>query len=459
MSKNTSTGLAGLAALALLLASASALAAEAVPVSLSPAQIAEVAIPSVVLIQTATGLGSGFVVTKEGRIATNLHVIAGSRSATVILSDHRKFSEVEVLASDVKHDLAVLQIRAADLRPLPLGDSAQVRPGERVVAIGHPLGLGNTVSDGLVSAVRELSPTLSVLQISAPISPGSSGGPILNDRGQVIGISTLVVTEGQNLAFGMPVNQLKALLANAGPGTPIASWSAPSLNDRKIPKHDLTILAGCGPAEQQEVERRIEAAITSGAPLYNDGHHEACYRIYSGAALEIDRKVKGCEGVRQALIEGIRRSDSIDNYTKKAWAMRDAFDGVLDAISRGHVAAPEPPSLALPAAPPRAVPRHPLSLLDGCSIAKLLTIAKGIEGAIESGAPLYNDGKLEACYRIYEGAALDLTRKVQGCGGPKGALEAGLREAAKRRTYGNKAWAMRDAFDGLMGVIARRLEK
>ena len=341
MAKNTPTGLAALAALASLLAGASALAVEAAPVSLSPAQIAEIAIPSVVLIQTATGLGSGFVVTKEGRIATNLHVIAGSRSATVILSDHRKFSEVEVLASDVKHDLAVLQIRAADLRPLPLGDSGQVRPGERVVAIGHPLGLGNTVSDGLVSAVRELSPTLSVLQISAPISPGSSGGPILNDRGQVIGISTLVVTEGQNLAFGMPVNQLKALLANAGPGTPIAAWSAPSLNDRKIPKHELSILAGCGPAEQQEIERRIEAAITSGAPLYNDGHHEACYRIYSGAALEIDRKVRGCEAVRQALLDGIRRSDTIDNYTKKAWAMRDAFDGVLDAISRGHVAAPE----------------------------------------------------------------------------------------------------------------------
>ena len=166
MSKNMSTGLAALAALFL---SATALAADPAPVSLSPAQIAELAIPSVVLIQTATGLGSGFVVTKEGRIATNLHVIAGSRSATVVLSDRRKFSEVDVLASDVKHDLAVLQIRAADLRPLPLGDSAQVRPGERVVAIGHPLGLGTTVSDGLVSAVRELSPTLSVLQISAPI--------------------------------------------------------------------------------------------------------------------------------------------------------------------------------------------------------------------------------------------------------------------------------------------------
>ena len=456
MFKNRSTGLV---AAAVVLWGAAAFAAEPPPVSLTPAQIAEVAIPSVVLIQTATGLGSGFVVSKDGRIATNLHVISGSRTATVILSDRRKFSEVDVLAGDAKHDLAVLQIRAPDLKPLILGDSNQVKPGERVVAIGHPLGLGNTVSDGLVSAVRELSPTLSVLQISAPISPGSSGGPILNDRAQVIGISTLVVTEGQNLAFGMPVNQLRTLLDSAGPGTPIASWSPPSANDRKVPKHDLALLSGCPAAEQQEIERRVEAAISSGAPVYNEGHHEACYRIYSGAALEIDRKVRGCEAVRQALLDGIRRSDTIDNYTKKAWAMRDAFDGVLDAISRGHVAAPEPPSVALPAAPPRAVPRHPLSLLDGCSIAKLLTIAKGIEGAIESGAPLYNDGKLEACYRIYEGAALDITRKVQGCGGPKGALEAGLREAAKRRTYGNKAWAMRDAFDGLMGVIARKLEK
>lgn len=456
MVKNRSTGLA---TVAVLLWGTAALAAEPPPVALSPAQIAEVAIPSVVLIQTATGLGSGFVVSKDGRIATNLHVISGSRSATVVLSDRRKFSEVDVLTSDAKHDLAVLQIRAPDLRPLPLGDSNQVKPGERVVAIGHPLGLGNTVSDGLVSAVRELSPTLSVLQISAPISPGSSGGPILNDRAQVIGISTLVVTEGQNLAFGMPVNQLKALLETPGPGTPIASWSPPSLNDRKVPKHDLAVLAGCAAAEQQEIERRVEAAISSGAPLYNEGHHEACYRIYSGAVLEIDRKVKGCEAVRQALLEGIRRSDTLDNFTKKAWAMRDAFDGVLDAISRNRLTQAEPPAGALPGVPPRAVPKHSLALLDGCPVPKLLQIARGIEGAIESGAPLYNDGKIEACYRIYEGAALDLTRKVQGCGGPKGALEAGLREAAKRRTYGHKAWAMRDAFDGLMSVIARKLER
>lgn len=449
----------GLSAILVSLFGAATVAAQPAPVSLTPAQIAEVAIPSVVLIQTATGLGSGFVVSKDGRIATNLHVISGSRSATVVLSDRRKFTEVDVLTSDAKHDLAVLQIRAPDLRPLPLGDSNQVKPGERVVAIGHPLGLGNTVSDGLVSAVRELSPTLSVLQISAPISPGSSGGPILNDRAQVIGISTLVVTEGQNLAFGMPVNQLKVLLDSAGPGTPIASWSPPSLNDRKVPKHDLALLNGCAPADLQEIERRVEGAISSGAPVYNQGNHEACYRIYSGAVLELDRKIKGCEAVRQALVEGIRRSDSLDNYTKKAWAMRDAFDGVLDAINRNRLAQPEPPTSSLPSVPSRQVPKHPLSLLDGCSVPKLLQIARGIEGAIESGAPLYNDGKIEACYRIYEGAALDLTRKVQGCGGPKGALEAGLREAAKRRTYGNKAWAMRDAFDGLMSVIARKLER
>lgn len=424
--------------------------------TLTPAQIAELAIPSVVHIQTSIGVGSGFVVSKDGRIATNLHVISGSKSATITLSDGKKFTEVDVLASDVAHDLAVLQVRAAELRALSLGDSSRVRPGERVVAIGHPLGLGNTVSDGLVSAVREISPTLTVLQISAPISPGSSGGPILNDHGQVIGISTAVVREGENLAFGMPVNQLKTLLETQGKPTPLANWRPPSQIERRIPKHDVAVLAGCSQSAREEIMRRIGTAISSGAPLYNDGYHEACYRIYSGAALEVDKQVKGCEQVRRALLDGIRRAESLDNWTGKAWAMRDAFDGVVDVMTRNVGPRPTASTSSLPLPPPRAVPKHPLSLLNGCSAANVKLIVQGIEDAIEIGAPLYNDGKLEACYRIYEGAALELQRKLSGCAGPKGALGVGLREAQKRKSYADKAWAMRDAFDGLLDTIERK---
>src|SRR6201999_60661 len=93
-----------------------------------------------------------------------------------------------------------------------LGDSDKTRPGDSVVAIGNPLGLENTVSNGLISARRKFDEGVEVLQISAPIAPGSSGGPIFNDHGEVIGIATAILEEGQNLNFGMPVAYLAPML-------------------------------------------------------------------------------------------------------------------------------------------------------------------------------------------------------------------------------------------------------
>lgn len=302
---------------------------------LTPAQIAERTIPSVVLIRAAGALGSGFVVAADGRIATNLHVIGGARDATVVLADGRELAHPEVMAVDDKRDLIVLRVAAKGLRPLPLGDSSRVRAGDRVVAIGHPLGLSNTVSDGLVSAVREVSPGISVLQLSAPISPGSSGGPLLDERGQVIGISTLLSTRGQNLNFGLPVNALKPLLA-AARATPLATWNdKPQAGPvRAVPHHALSLLADCSVNAIDEIEQEIAGAIAIGAPIYNDGDREGCYRVYSNAALALDRKVKGCVAARGALLAGVRRADKLASFDEKAWAMRDAFDGLLDVIER-----------------------------------------------------------------------------------------------------------------------------
>jgi hypothetical protein len=426
--------------------------------ALTPAEIADRAKPSVVVIKTASGLGTGFVVSRDGKIATNLHVIGSAQEATVVLADKREFKDVEVMAVDDQHDLIVLRIGAKNLIPLPLGDSAKVKAGERVVAIGNPLGLDYTISDGLVSAVREVTPQLTVLQISAPISPGSSGGPLFNERGEVIGISTLIVTQGQNLNFGMPVNQLKPMLLS-DKGQPLASTKPAGGPRRQVPTHDLSLLAGCPAAGIAQIATSIEDAIHIGAPLYNQGNHEACYRIYASVALDAQKKVVGCQGPKEALLAGVHRADGLKSYTDKAWAMRDAFDGLLDVIARqqNSFGAPPPTNAGLPAPPPRNVPSHPMSLLDNCSVDNIRHIGTAIGDAIEVGAPLYNQGNLEACYRVYEGAILDLTRKVPGCAGPKKALQAGLKEASTRGTYADKAWALRDAFDGLLDVIDRRL--
>jgi hypothetical protein len=410
-------------------------------------------------------LGSGFVVSADGRIVTNLHVIDGAREATIVLADGRELTHPDVMAVDEKRDLVVLRVAAKGLKPLPLGDSSRVRAGDRVVAIGHPLGLSNTVSDGLVSAVREVSPGVSVLQLSAPISPGSSGGPLLDERGQVIGVSTMLSTRGQNLNFGLPVNALKPLMAETR-ATPLAKWRPPapppSARSRAVPHHALTILADCSADAIDEIEHEIAGAISVGAPIYNEGDREGCYRVYSNAALALDRKIDACVAARKALLDGVHRADQLASFDDKAWAMRDAFDGVLEVIDRKNKLDAAHPTAAaeeraLPPPPPRNVPHHPLALLDHCAPASIERIGRAIDNAISVGAPLYNQGNFEACFRIYEAVTLELQHSVPACGAAKQALMVGVREAATRKAQVDKAWAMRDAFDGMLDVIERKL--
>lgn len=178
--------------------------------------VARAVSPSVVLIVTsdkngnALAEGSGFVVDPNGLIATNLHVIEGAYSASVTLANGDTYDSVLVADADARKDLALLQIKAVGLTPVRLGDSEAVQVGQHVVAVGNPQGLANSVSDGIVSALRQKD-GLRLLQITAPISPGSSGGALLNDGAEVIGV-TKGHYEGQNLNFAVPANYLKPML-------------------------------------------------------------------------------------------------------------------------------------------------------------------------------------------------------------------------------------------------------
>ena len=429
--------------------------------ALTPDKIAERAIPSVVLIKTPSSLGTGFIVSNDGLIATNLHVIGNARQAIVILADGREYKDIEVVNYDDTYDLLLLRVSAKNLVPLTLGDSAKVKVGERVVAIGHPLGLGNTVSDGLVSGVRNISPKLTVLQVSAPISQGSSGGPLFNEAGEVIGISTLIFTQGQNLNFGMPINQLKSLL-RSGKGTPLAVWKAPeSKARRKVPVLALSLLEGCSGERLQEIQASIEEAIKVGAPLYNEGNHEACYRVYAATALDVNRSLTPCPGPKRILLEGVERADKIAEWPDKAWAIRDSFDGLLDVIHRATSKNKKSAELSndTPVTPPRHVPQHTLALFAGCSNDNIKYVANAIISAINVGAPLYNGGNTEACYRVYEGAIFDISRNAPTCNGANKALNAGLKEASNRTTFTEKAWALRDAFDGVLELTSRSEKK
>ncbi|HEY4120771.1 MAG TPA: trypsin-like peptidase domain-containing protein [Byssovorax sp.] len=311
------------------------------PTTLTPAQIARQSTPAIVTVQSPHSLGTGFLVRPDGWVATNLHVIAGARSLVVVLPDHTQHPVLDVLAVDVKRDLAVIRFDAKAMPVLRLGDSGSVHPGDGVVAIGHPLGLEDTVSNGLISAIREVDPTLTVLQISAPIAPGSSGGPLFNDKGEVIGIAEMILLEGQNLNFGVPVDYLKQLVAHPHPVSFeafVAATVKPMPNvARNVPHHDVAVLAGCAPEELDGLMRELGAAIEVGAPLYNRGEFAACFHVYAGASLDVEHKLRPvCAGPRRALADGRKRADKLADPAAQAWAMRDAFDGLADVIERKY---------------------------------------------------------------------------------------------------------------------------
>lgn len=170
---------------------------------------------------TAKGLGTGFIVDKGGVIITNNHVIEGADEITVLLSDEHRYP-AKVTGRDPRTDIAVVKIDGAkDLTAIPLGDSDALEVGDWVVAIGNPFGLSHTVSAGIVSAkgrggndVRlDSSGYYNFLQTDASINPGNSGGPLLNLKGEVVGMNTAIRGDGaQGIGFAIPINMVKQLM-------------------------------------------------------------------------------------------------------------------------------------------------------------------------------------------------------------------------------------------------------
>ncbi len=163
------------------------------------------------------GNGSGFIINSNGEILTNAHVVDGADRVTVELKDGRKFNG-EVLGEDPVTDVAVIKIDADNLPTVSLGDSEGLQPGEAVIAIGNPLGLNYTVTSGIISATGRSSSDIGAsdkrvdyIQTDAAINPGNSGGPLLNARGQVIGMNTAIIRGAQGLGFAIPVNTVKRI--------------------------------------------------------------------------------------------------------------------------------------------------------------------------------------------------------------------------------------------------------
>jgi S1-C subfamily serine protease len=166
------------------------------------------------------GQGSGFILSSEGLILTNNHVIDNAQRVMVTLFNKHQY-KAAVIGVDHRHDLALLKIDAPNLVPATLSDSAGLVVGQRVYAIGNPFGLSGTMTRGIISAIRSIGvqsgePIEDAIQTDAAVNPGNSGGPLLNSRGEVIGITTLIASNGSDqsagIGFAIPINTAKAVL-------------------------------------------------------------------------------------------------------------------------------------------------------------------------------------------------------------------------------------------------------
>ena len=284
--------------------------------------------------------GTAFFVRANGVGLTCHHVLSDAASAVVRMENGAFFPVEGKLAADPARDLALFKVAGKGLPTVPLGDSSTLRPGQRVVAITAPEGLENTVADGLVSAVREL-PSGPLVQVSVPLSSGSSGGPILDLSGRVVAVAAAVLTEGQALNFAIPVNAAKPLLAHPGSLTPLAPAKQPSdledwLRERPTPPSGASAYDLCFEGmdanlngRYQEAVGHLRAALVLDPTLY-PAH---CCLGYSYG--ELGRDQEAIAAYRQAIRLKPGLADAHYNLGMTYGELghyQDAVDSLKDAI-------------------------------------------------------------------------------------------------------------------------------
>lgn len=237
---------------------------------LSAVDIYRKASPAVVLIQTSdlqggvSRAGSGFLVSGDGVIVTNFHVVAHAKQVTVRLANQDVYDTIEVLDVDERKDIAIVKIKAIGLPHLTLGTSGDVEVGQTAFSLSNPLGLlQNTVSQGIVSGIKQ-GDGYHYFQITPPIGAGSSGSPVFNLSGDVIGIAVSTIEEGQNLNFAVPIDYARGMLSPSQPRPPASPASiivAPPPSD-EMKNDSLAYITGkVGKWTEQDAEKELGSAL------------------------------------------------------------------------------------------------------------------------------------------------------------------------------------------------------
>ena len=187
--------------------------------------------PATVLIKTGDGAASGFIVRSNGTIVTAFHVVDGADRVAVKTKSGEIFDNDVLLAKDGRRDIAIIKVPGFQLPAVDLGNSNELQPGQHIIVIGNPLGLEElraTVTDGIISGIRDFGSGYRVIEITAAISPGNSGGPALNDQGKVIGVAVFKLVSGESLNFAVPINYVRGLLESVRQVDPIKKWESAS---------------------------------------------------------------------------------------------------------------------------------------------------------------------------------------------------------------------------------------
>jgi len=269
--------------------------------------------PAVVSIRTASGSGTGFLVNSDGTLVTNAHVVGNSSRVVVKFGPNGRSLDGEVVGSDASSDLAVVHIEQAsmphNIKPLQFADSRQVRVGDTAIAIGNPFGLDRTATEGIVSGLgREIKAPNgfsidSVIQTDAPVNPGNSGGPLLDETGRVMGVNSQIATAGGSqgnvgIGFAVPSNTVREVVPRLKAGDKIARpWLGVETSDPTNP-------AAPPGAEVQNV--------TSGGPADAAG-------IQPGdVIIEIDGQQVSDSSDISRLINGKKPGDHVDLHIDRA---------------------------------------------------------------------------------------------------------------------------------------------
>ncbi|MCY1045112.1 serine protease [Corallococcus sp. bb12-1] len=306
---------------------------------------------SLVLLELGGHTATGFVLTCEGHVVTSLHAVASARSITAVLPDGLRTPVVQVAAVDERRDLALLRLSVPNLAPaLALGPATLPTEGEGLHVLHARPGRPSEARALEVRAVQVLGDWLTLLELSRTLPEDASGAPVLDARGQVVGLATAALANGRALGLVIPARYISPLLENPGPTRPLSALDAPrqrATRVRHVPQHAVNLLEGCATPAVESVAALLGHAINVGAPAYNRGDVEGCYRLYAHTAEQLIDERDDCPGVQRALRDGLLRCESLPDAEDRAWALRDTFDGLMDVIGRWRQARPAyPPSLA-----------------------------------------------------------------------------------------------------------------